>query len=139
MLIGNKIVRRFKSLVAEGDATNRVMLQTFLSRYGECQIAEDGWEAVKAVKAAREQRMSFDLVCMDLRMPVMDGMEAIREIRAQEKAVAAFKVAKIFVTTAHTDMESISAAMEGRCDAYLIKPIDTEKLLDELKAAGLVS
>jgi len=132
MLIGNKIVRRFKSLVAEGDATNRVMLQTFLSRYGECQIAEDGWEAVKAVKAAREQRMSFDLVCMD-------GLEAIREIRAQEKAVAAFKVAKIFVTTAHTDMESISAAMEGRCDAYLIKPIDTEKLLDELKAAGLVS
>jgi two-component system chemotaxis response regulator CheY len=139
MLTGNKIVRRFKSLVAEDDATNRALLQTFLSRYGECQIAEDGKQAVQAVKAAREERMSFDLVCMDLRMPVMDGLEAIREIRAQEKAVAAFKTAKIFVTTAHSDMESITAAMEGRCDAYLIKPIDTEKLLAELKAIGLVS
>jgi two-component system chemotaxis response regulator CheY len=139
MLIGNKIVRKFKSLVAEDDATNRVLLQTFLSRFGECQIAEDGRQAVQAVKEAREARMSFDLICMDLRMPVMDGLDAIREIRAQEKAVAAFKTAKIFVTTAHSDMESITAAMEGRCDAYLIKPIDTEKLLGELKAAGLVS
>jgi len=72
-------------------------------------------------------------------MPVMDGLEAIREIRAQERATARFRTAKIFVTTAHSDLESITAAMEGRCDAYLIKPIDTEKLLAELKAVGLIS
>jgi two-component system chemotaxis response regulator CheY len=139
MLTGNKVARKFKSLIAEDDATERALLQTFLSRFGECEIAVDGKEAVQAVRTAREERMSFDLICMDLRMPVMDGLEAIREIRSQERAISVFKAVKIFVITAHSDLESITAAMEGRCDAYLIKPIDTEKLLTELKAAGLVS
>ena len=70
-----------KSLVAEDDATNRKLLQTFLSRYGVCGIAVDGKEAVNEVRAARQNRQSYDLVCMDLRMPLMDGQEAIRENR----------------------------------------------------------
>jgi two-component system chemotaxis response regulator CheY len=127
-----------RSLVAEDDATNRKLLKTFLSRYGSCDIATDGNEAVNAVCLARQNHQSYDLICMDLRMPVMDGQEAIREIRKQEVAAGVEKLAKIIVTTIHTDTDSIAGALLGRCNAYLVKPIDTAKLKTELKALGLI-
>jgi two-component system, chemotaxis family, chemotaxis protein CheY len=127
-----------KSLVAEDDATNRKLLQTFLSRYGGCDIALDGKQAVNAVRLARKNHQSYDLVCMDLRMPEMDGQEAIREIRKQEATAGVLKIAKIIVTTIHTDMADITTALLGRCNAYLVKPIDTAKLKKELKALALI-
>jgi two-component system, chemotaxis family, chemotaxis protein CheY len=127
-----------KSLVAEDDATNRKLLRAFLSRYGECDIAVDGMEAVNAVVLAIQSHHEYDMVCMDLRMPEMDGQEAIREIRKEEFSRNASKPTKIIVTTIHTDTDSITGALLGRCDAYLVKPIDTAKLKKELKALGLI-
>jgi two-component system chemotaxis response regulator CheY len=127
-----------KSLVAEDDATNRKLLKTFLSRYGGCDIALDGKEAVNAARLARQNRQSYDLICMDLRMPEMDGQEAIREIRKQEVSEGVSNIARIIVTTIHTDMEDITKALLGRCNAYLVKPIDTAKLKKELKTLGLI-
>ena len=127
-----------KSLVAEDDATNRKLLHTFLSRYGTCDVALDGKQAVEAVRLAHQHRQGYDLVCMDLRMPVMDGQDAIREIRKQEAAAGVAKIARIIVTTIHTDMEDITTALLGRCNAYLVKPIETAKLKKELKTLGLI-
>ena len=130
--------KKMKSLVAEDDATNRKLLKTFLSRYGDCDVAIDGKEAVTAVRVARQNHASYDLVCMDLRMPQMDGQEAIREIRKQEAAAGVSKTVKIIVTTIHTDIDSIAGALLSRCNAYLAKPIDTAKLRSELMDLGLI-
>lgn len=127
-----------KSLVTEDDATMRKLLKTFLSRYGSCDVALDGKQAVDAVRLARQNHRSYDLVCMDLRMPVMDGQEAIREIRKDETAEGVAKPVQIIVTTVQTDMEDITTALLGRCNAYLVKPIETAKLKKELKALGLI-
>jgi two-component system chemotaxis response regulator CheY len=127
-----------KSLVAEDDATSRTLLKAFLSRYGGCDIALNGKEAVNAVVLALQGHREYDLICMDLRMPQMDGQEAIREIRRQEAAADISKPAKIIVTTIHTDTDSIAGALLVRCNAYLVKPIETAKLKKELKALGLI-
>jgi two-component system chemotaxis response regulator CheY len=127
-----------RSLVAEDDSNNRKLLQVFLSRYGECAIAADGVQAVEAVRTACEKHQNYDLVCMDLRMPGLDGQEAIREIRKIELSSGVNK-AKIIVTTAHTDSQSIAGALLARCNGYLVKPIQTAKLRQELKNFGLIA
>ena len=127
-----------KSLIAEDDFTSRVVLKSFLTQYGECDIAEDGKVAVDAVKEAREKNIPYDLVCMDLGMPVMGGQEAIREIRYQEEAGEVLRTTKIIVTTGLSDMENITNALVGKCNAYLMKPIDIRRLTREMRALGLV-
>jgi len=135
--IGEKM-KKIRTLIAEDDLTSRALLEAFLAPYGECILAADGKEAVEAARNARNNRESFDLICMDMRMPLMDGPEAIREIRKHEAATGALRPSKIIVTTAHSDINSITSALLARCNSYLVKPIDTSKLLTELQTLGLV-
>jgi CheY-like chemotaxis protein len=60
------------------------------------------------------------------------------QLLQQESAARATKTAKIIVTTIHIDTEDITTALLGRCDSYLVKPIDTAKLKKELKTLGLI-
>jgi two-component system chemotaxis response regulator CheY len=115
-----------------------MILKKFLSQYGECDVAADGREAVQAVKEAQQKGRRYDLVCLDLGMPVMDGQQALREIHKVDTAAGGFRQTKIIVTTALTDIGSITNALLGRCNAYLMKPIDTGKLQSELKELGLI-
>jgi two-component system, chemotaxis family, chemotaxis protein CheY len=129
-----------RTLVVEDDFTSRLLLQTFLSRYGECHLAVNGKEAVAAFSAARESGQRYDLVCMDIMMPEMDGQTAVREIRALEESGGTLSTngAKIIMTTALDDVKSVVHSFESLCDAYLFKPIDTRKLLGQLKDLQLV-
>lgn len=128
-----------KSLVAEDDASSQTLLKKFLSRYGTCEIAADGAKAVEMAGVAMRNYMAYDLICMDLRMPVMNGDQAMQEIRKQETAARVTKPALIIVTTGHNDTDSIAGALLSRCNAYLVKPIDLAKLKTELKLHGLIS
>lgn len=128
-----------KTLIAEDDASSRILLHGFLSRYGECDIAINGKQAVQVVRAAREDHKKYDLVCMDLRMPEMDGQEAMREIRKQEAIAGIYsKRVKIIVTTGLKDGANVTEALQGQCDAYLLKPVVLARLLETLKNLGLV-
>jgi two-component system chemotaxis response regulator CheY len=127
-----------KSLVAEDDVTSRLILRKLLSQYGQCDVAIDGRQAVEAVKDALKKNRSYDLVCMDLGMPVMGGQEALREIHKLDAAAGVLNPTKVIVTTGHTDMASIANALGGGCSAYLMKPIDTGKLRKELQEMGLI-
>ncbi|MFZ1085734.1 MAG: response regulator [Terracidiphilus sp.] len=127
-----------RSLVAEDDVTSRMLLKKILSAYGECDVVVDGREAVQAVKDAREKHQKYDLVCLDLGMPVMDGQQALREIHNQDVAAGELRSTKIFITTGQSDMKSITNALIGKCNAYLMKPINPEKLRCELKEFGLI-
>jgi two-component system chemotaxis response regulator CheY len=130
-----------KSLVVEDDFTSRFLLQTILSLYGECLGAANGREALEAFQTARENDTPFDLICLDIMMPEMDGHEVLRQIRALEmkgETAPAKSGAKIIMTTALSDSESMKQAQRHYCDAYLVKPINKAKLLDLLKSFGLI-
>jgi two-component system chemotaxis response regulator CheY len=127
-------------LLAEDDFSSRLLLQTFLARYGECHVAVNGREAVDTFRTALERKRRYDLVCMDIMMPEMDGAEAVRQIRAMEEAegILSNYGAKIVMTTAVDDIRSVAKCFGDLCDGYLVKPIDLAKLLDLMKSYRLV-
>jgi two-component system, chemotaxis family, chemotaxis protein CheY len=129
-----------KTLIAEDDFTSRLVLQTFLSRYGDCHIAVNGREAVEAFRSALEQGQAYDLVCMDIMMPEMDGREAVRQLRAleEERAILSTSGVKIIMTTAVNDIKEVARCFEELCDAYLVKPINLSELLTQMRSYHLV-
>jgi two-component system, chemotaxis family, chemotaxis protein CheY len=88
---------------------------------------------------ARESGQPYNLVCMDIRMPEMDGQAALRAIRAFEesKRMPLASRVKIIMTTALDSSNDVMAAVDGSCDAYLLKPIDIGRLLSHLKSFHL--
>jgi two-component system chemotaxis response regulator CheY len=116
------------------------LLQSLLSPFGDCHIAVNGREAVAAFRAAQEKGQGYDLICMDIMMPEMDGQTAVREIRALEEnrgKLSTYGV-KIIMTTALDDVKNVVESFRALCDAYLFKPIDSEKLLAHVRGFHLV-
>ena len=129
-----------RTLIVEDDFTSRLLLQTFLAKYGECHIAVNGREAVNAFRSAREHGQAYDLICMDIMMPEMDGQAAAKTIRAIEEVGGTLSThgAKIIMTTALDDAKNVFQSFDSLCDAYLFKPIDTGKLVGHIKEFHLI-
>jgi two-component system chemotaxis response regulator CheY len=129
-----------KTLIVEDDFTSRLVLQSFLKEYGVVHIAVNGNEAVEAVRIAMEESDPYDLICLDIMMPELDGQEALREIRSLEKSKGAILSygSRILMTTGMEDGKNILGAFREQCDGYLIKPVHKEKLIKELKTLKLI-
>ena len=129
-----------KTLIVEDDFTSRLLLQRLLNRYGECHIAVNGREAVSAFRTALEEGGSYDLICMDIMMPEMDGQEALKEIRSieEERNITSTRGAEIVMTTALAEIRNVAAAYGEFCDGYLVKPIDKGKLIGVSEELALI-
>jgi two-component system chemotaxis response regulator CheY len=127
-------------LLVEDDFSSRLLLQTFLSRYGACHIAVNGKEAVEAARSALERGLRYDLICMDIMMPEMDGREAVKRIRALEveHGILSTYGAKIIMTTAVDDIKEVNRCFHELCDGYLLKPVDLNQLLEQMKVCHLI-
>ncbi len=101
-----------RSLIVEDDFTSRLLLERLLHEYGPSESAINGREAVAAVERALKIRQPYDLICIDIKMPEMDGQQALQEIRALEDAhgTPTGHGAKIVMTTVSRDKTDIIRA-----------------------------
>ncbi|QOX78788.1 response regulator [Trichlorobacter lovleyi] len=130
-----------KCLIVEDDFISRRILRELLNPHFEIEIAVDGEEAITAFKLAHQAKSPFDLICMDIMMPKMDGREALRLIRQLEKEleVPPNLETKIVMTTALDDPKTVfDSFYQDGATAYLVKPISKQKLIRELRALGLI-
>jgi two-component system, chemotaxis family, chemotaxis protein CheY len=129
-----------KTLIVEDDFTSRIVMQRILAPYGENHIAVNGKEAVEAFSNALSQGVPYHLVCLDVMMPEMDGQTALKEMRAVEAAhdIQAGDGSKIVMVTALKDMKNVTGAFKEFCDAYIVKPVDREKFIAQLRDLGLI-
>ena len=123
-------------LVAEDNAINALLARALLERLGHrTVVAGNGAAAVEAWLAARRAGAPYDLVLMDLQMPIMDGLEAARRIRASEAgADGEAKPTRMLALTANASAEDREAALAAGMDGLLVKPLDRERLRDALAA-----
>ncbi len=129
-----------KILIVEDDLASRRFLYKLLSQYGECDLVVDGLEALDAFLIALKEEKPYDLICLDIMIPKVDGVKVLKHLKDLEgqKGLPYEKRSKIIMITALTETEIIQNSFELGCDAYAAKPLDTEKFLGVLKKLGLI-
>ncbi len=131
-----------KTLVVEDDYTIRTILLETLSEYGQCHARINGQEGVEAFAAASEQGEPYELIVLDLIMPVMDGRAALKRIREMERnmGVAQKDEVKVVVLTVEDEPKIIiDTFYAGGATEYLLKPVNLDKLLHILTSLKLIA
>ena len=125
-------------LIAEDDFIGRKLLQKFLVQYGHCDIAINGQEAIDSFLEAHKEGRPFRLICLDIMMPVRDGLEVLKTIRDIEKSkgIPKEEQAKIIITTALNDRRTVLQSEETGCEAFACKPLDLVKLREVMTSLG---
>lgn len=129
-----------KSLIVEDDFNCRRLMMYFLLPYGDCDVAVDGVEALEAFQIAWEDGKPYDLICLDIMMPRMDGQTTLKQLRAleQKRGITGLDGVKIIMTTGLGDNRNILEAFNAQCEAYLIKPFEKKDLLEKMYYLGLI-
>ena len=129
-----------KILIAEDDRVSRVFLEKFMSGFGTCDVAVDGMEALDLFMESMKNKEPYDLACLDIMMPKVDGIKLVKVIRTMEKqqGVAAEDRVRIIMMTALADVDYVDRAFALGCDAYASKPIDTARVEEVLRKLGLM-
>ncbi len=122
--------RRLRELLAEDTRANQKLVRYILGRRGhEVEIAENGQDAVDLLC-----RQQFDVVLMDVQMPVLDGFQATAAIRKlSDRTKAAIPTVALTTTGAEVDSQRCLAA---GMDAYVTKPISSEELIETVERLG---
>ena len=126
-------------LITEDDFVGRRLLMRHFQGIGEIEVAVNGKEAVAAARLALTEGTYYDLICLDIMMSGLDGIQALQSIRQLEAqhGLTPDTRAKVFMTTASSEKGKVVEAVRAGCDAYLIKPITRIRMLEEMARVGL--
>ncbi len=127
-----------KVLVAEDDMASSKFMEKLLSKYGEVVVARDGIAAVDEFVKAVNNNEKFDLVCMDIMMPKIDGYKALASIRDAERKLGLARDSRCKVVMISALDEGFDAAYASDdYEEYICKPIDVIKFDNLVRKLGL--
>ncbi len=129
------------ALIVDDISENRSLLASILQPFAHCDVATNGQEAVEIFEAELIDGSPYDLVLLDIMMPIMDGQEALKQMRALEESheIPEENQTAIIMITAVDALSEVTEAFEkGGCTDYLNKPITRGKLLVKLSEHELI-
>jgi CheY-like chemotaxis protein len=127
----SQAVSKIKVLIAEDHAINQEVIKAILKHHGfDFSIVDNGLQALELT--AQED---FDVILMDMQMPIMDGCQAAREIRQREQATG--KHVRIIALTANAMKGDREICMAAGMDDYITKPIDSQVLVAKLNSESI--
>jgi len=123
-----------RALIVDDSRFVRGFLRGMLEERGiECTEAADGQAGLDQLQAQAQAGTPVDLALVDWNMPVMDGLEMLKQLRA-----AGFAAMKVMMVTTEAENDFIIRALDAGADEYLMKPFDDEALCEKLAMLGLV-
>ena len=129
-----------KMLIIEDDPISQKLLSSFLKEYAVCDIANDGAQGISVFESSLKTNKRYDLVCLDIMMPQMDGIQVLQKIRSAENKNGVYGLdgTKIIMTTALRHLENVRNSLKAHCEAYIIKPILKKDFILKLQELGLL-
>jgi two-component system chemotaxis response regulator CheY len=127
-------------LIVDDDRLCREWLKAILSRFGQCDFADNGDTALEAVRTALESGCPYNVICLDIMMPGMNGHEALTAIRQleAEHGIQAGDGTKVIMITAVSDSKQCVRAFREGCESFVTKPVRKEDLLLRMNQLGLI-
>lgn len=128
-------------LIAEDVQLMQKLLGKLLEPYGEISFAKDGREALSKFQESIHTKAYFDLICLDINLPEINGLEVLKNIRAGEKLnhIPVKNRAKIVMVSSTNDANIVVKAINLGCNGYIVKPFSKDKIVNELKKLGLIN
>ncbi len=129
-----------KILLADDNFVSRKLTALLLEQIGDCRHVSNGLEAYEAFVKAKEEGSSYDLLCLDIMMPQMDGQETLKKVREweEEHGIDIESGTKVIMITSLDDKGSILQAFKSGCESYIIKPVEKKKLIDAIHKLNTV-
>ena len=129
-----------KCLISDNHNVSRLFLSKLISPYANCDIAVDGREAIERFISSFNSGDPYSLVCIDIMMPYYDGHEVVREIRnfERERGIDKSLSSKVIMTSALEDDQNVLNAFSKGCDSYVVKPIEKDEFLAELRRLNVI-
>ncbi len=127
-------------LIADDDTICCQVLQMHLLLLGEVDCAYSGREAVDRARSAMTEHRPYGLIFLDILMPEGDGQDVLRQIRALEAkhGIHGLRCSKVVMTTSVEDRKQVMNAFRGQAEAYLMKPVEPERLREVLREFGIL-
>ena len=127
-----------KILLVDDQFITRALVKALLNEYGDCDVTQTGIEAIKLFEVALNSDSPYDLICLDIIMPEMDGLETLRKIRQIEEDHKLFgsDMTNVIIITSVDEKEVVMDAFKSGCEAYIVKPVCRERLFEQLDSLG---
>lgn len=128
-----------KILIVEDNPMCNLLMEKILSEVGECHSFDNGMEALIAYQKSLEQEMPYALMCLDIRMPSVDGQEVLERVRKieNEKGISKEDRTRIIMVSALDANEIVDKAYKSGCDGFIFKPVKKEDILKAIKKLDL--
>ncbi len=132
--------KRLRALVVDDDLIGRLLLTKIVGAYGQTDVAVDGAEAVQAFTMALDADAPYDVIFLDIVMPILDGHQALARIRAMEESRGIFGHAQVTVImiTAMEDSKNVIGSFREGAEGYIVKPVSPEAVEKQLRQCGLL-
>ncbi len=127
-------------LIVDDELVSRAKMKKIMSRYGQCDEAEDGIQAMDKISQAKSKGFLYTLMTLDVDMPKMSGMQVLARVREMEHHAVngdGLLPMKIVMVTAMGDRETFSQSLFSGCDDYIIKPFQPETIHRQMRILGL--
>ena len=132
----NDILYCVDVLVVDDSPVIRRVLQLAFQPHGNCDVVQNGQQALDSISSRLEASKPYDIICLDLGLPDLAGVDVLKEIRSREAQHGNQVRSRIVIVSGSAEPDVVRAAHQNGADAYLVKPIDKQQLLNVLQGLG---
>jgi len=129
-----------RTLIVEDVHFLALILQRIIEPYSSADFAHNGAVAIEKYTKAYTKGKAYDLICLDLLLPEMDGFEVLRSLRQFEEEcnLPVNERTKVVVISTFNDQKTVAKARAAGCDSYIAKPFRKDRVLRTIEKLGLI-